>query len=65
MTQIWLWTRNLQRGDESSLVTDKSNAIRTNNIKAKIDNMHQNNKCRICGNRDDNGTISECIKLQD
>ena len=43
----------------------------TNNLQAiiwlqvKIDNTQQNNKCRLCGDRDDtiNHIISECSKL--
>ena len=40
-------------------------AIRTNNIKARIDKTQQNSKCRLCGDRDDttNHIISEGSKL--
>ena len=43
----------------------QDNAIRTNHIKARIDKMQQNSKCRLCGDRDEmiNHIISECSKL--
>ena len=38
--------------------------MRTNHIKARIDKMQQNSKCRLCGNRDETiNHISECSKL--
>ena len=42
----------------------ESNTIRTNYIKAKIDNSQKNSKCRLCGKRDETvNHISECCKL--
>ena len=43
----------------------QNNAIRTNHIKARIDKIQQNSKCRQCGDRDKtiNYIISECSKL--
>ena len=43
----------------------QNNAIRTNYIKAIIDNTQQNSKCRLRGDRDEtiNHIISECSKL--
>ena len=43
----------------------QNNAIRTNNVKAKIDKTQRNSKCRLCGDRDETIThiISECSKL--
>ena len=43
----------------------QNSAIRTNNIKARIDKTQQNSKCRLCGDRDEtiNHIISECSKL--
>ena len=43
----------------------QNNAIRTNQIKMRIDKMQQNSKCRLCGDRDKmiNHRISECSKL--
>ena len=44
----------------------QNGAIRTNHIKARIDKMQQNSKCRLCGDRDEtiNLIISECRKLE-
>ena len=43
----------------------QDNAMRTNHIKVKIDNMQQNRKYRLCGDKDEtiNHIISECSKL--
>ena len=42
----------------------QNNAIRANYIKAKIDNMQQNTKCRLCSeNETINHNMKECIKL--
>ena len=40
-------------------------AIRTNNIKAKIDKTQENSKCRMCGKAEEsvNHVLSECSKL--
>ena len=40
-------------------------AIRTNVIKAKIDNTQEQSKCRMCGEKDEtvNHLISECSKM--
>ena len=42
------------------------NAIRTNYVKVKIDNMQQNNKCWWCGEIGEivNHPVSECSKLK-
>ena len=57
--------RNLDRETESLLIAAQNNAIRTNDIKTRIDKTQQNSKCRLCGNRDEttNHIISECRKL--
>ena len=54
-----------KRVTESFLIAAQSNAIRTNQIKSRIDKMQQNSKCRLCGDRDKtiNHIISECSKL--
>ena len=43
----------------------QNSAIRTNHIKVRINKTQQNNKCRLCGDRDEmiNHIISECSKL--
>ena len=65
--KIWTWPRkgNLKRETESLLIAAQDSAIRTNNIKARIDKTQQNSKCRLCGDRDEtfNHIISECSKL--
>ncbi len=48
MIRTWLRRGNLKRETESLLIAAQNNAIRTNYIKAKIDNMQQLIKC---GNR--------------
>ena len=44
---------NLKRETESPLIVAQNNRIRINYIKAKIDNMQQNSKCRLCSDRDE------------
>ena len=50
---------------ESLLIAAQDNAIRTNHIKARIDETQQDSKCRLCGERDEtiNHMISESSKL--
>ena len=64
-TLTWLRKGNFKRKTESLLISAQNNAIRTNNIKARIDKTQQNSKCRLCGDRDEttNHIISECSKL--
>ena len=56
---------NLKTETESLLIAAQNNVIRTNHIKARIDKMQQNSKCRQCDDRDEtiNHIISECSKL--
>ena len=65
--KTWTWLRkgNFKRETESLLIEAQENARRTNHIKARIDKMQQNSKCRLCGDRDEaiNHIISECRKL--
>ena len=67
LEKTWTWLRkgNLKRETESILIAAQNNAIRTNHIKARIDNTQQNSKCRLCGDRDEtiSHIISECSKL--
>ena len=46
-------------------IAAENNGIRTNYIKGKIDNMQQNSKCIICGDREEiaNHILSQCSKL--
>ena len=65
--KTWTWLRkgNLKRETEYILIAAQNNAIRIDPIKARIDKTQQNNKCRLCGDRDEtiNHIISECSKL--
>ena len=65
--KTWTWLRkgNFQRETESLLIAAQNNAIRTNQIKARIDKTQQNSKCRLCGDKDEtiNHIIKECCKL--
>ena len=56
---------NFKRKTESLLIAAQNNAIRTNHIKARIDQTQQNSKCRLCRDRDEtiNHIISECSNL--
>ena len=64
-TLTWLRKGNLKRETESLLIAAQDNAIRTNHIKARIDETQQNRKWWICGDGDEtiNHIISECCKL--
>ena len=55
---------SLKRETESFLVAARNNAIRTNNIKARVDNLQQNSRCRLSRDRNDkiNSIISEFSK---
>ena len=65
--KTWTWLRkgNFKRETESLLIAAQNNAIRTNQIKVRIDKTQQNSKCRLCGVRDEiiNHIISKCSKL--
>ena len=49
----------------SLLIAAENITIRTNHIKARINKMQQNSKCRLYGDRDEtiNDIISKCSKL--
>ena len=55
----------LERETESLLIAAQNNAIRTNNVKARIGKTKQNGKSRLRGDRDEtiNYILSECSKL--
>ena len=65
--KTWMGLRkeNLKRETKSLLIAAQNNAIRTNHVKARIDKMQQNPRCRLCGDSDEtiNHIISECCKL--
>ena len=57
--------KNLRRETESFQITTQNNTIRTDGIKAEIDKMQQNSKCRLCGDRNEtiNHIIIKCCKV--
>ena len=65
--KTWMWLRkiNFKRETEYLLIAAQKNAVRINRIKARIYKTPQNNKCRLCDDRDEtlNHIISECRKL--
>ena len=60
-TCTWQRKGNFKRETEYLLIAAQNSAIRTNHIKAKIEKTQQNNKCRLCADRDEtiNHIISE------
>ena len=54
--------QDLKRETESLILAAQEQAIRTNVIKAKIDNTQKESKCRMCGKVDEtvNHIVSEC-----
>ena len=56
---------NLKRETESLLIAAQNNAIRTNNVKVRIDKTQQNSRCRLFGERDEEiiYILSECSKI--
>ena len=56
---------DVAKRETESLLIAAQNAIRTNHIKARIDKIQQNSKCRLYGDRDKtiSHIISECSKL--
>ena len=70
ISQEKTWTSlrkvNFQIETESLLKPVQNNSIRTNHIKASIDNTQQNSKFRLCGDRDEmiNHIVNECSILE-
>ena len=64
-TWTCLTKENLKTETESHLIATQNNAMRTNHIKTRIDKMHQNSKCGLCGEREEtiNHILSKCSKL--
>ena len=56
---------NFKIETETLLMSGENNAISTNRIKPRIDKTQQNNRCRLCVERNEttNHIISECRKL--
>ena len=51
---IWLRREKLKIETESLLIAKQNNTIRKNQVKAKIDNMQKNSKCRLSSDKDEN-----------
>ena len=51
--------------EKKILIVLKSNVIKTNHLKVKINNMQRNSECRLCGKREEtaNHIINEYSKL--
>ena len=52
--KMWMWLKkgNLKRETESLIIAVQNSTIRINHIKARIDKMQQNSRCRLCTDRD-------------
>ena len=50
---MWLRKGNFKKETETHLIEAQNNAVRTNNIKARIDKIQQNCKCKLYGDRDE------------
>ena len=61
---MWL-KRNPKRETESLLIAAQNKVIRINHLKARIEEMQQNSRCRLCADRDKtiNHIISEYSKI--
>ena len=56
------WAGLLKREIESLIIAAQNNTMRTNCIKAKLDNRQENNKCRLYSDKDD--TINHSKQTQ-
>ena len=64
-TWTWIKNGNLNRETESLLNAAQNNVIRTIYVKARIDKTQQDNRCRLCVDRDEtiDYIICECSKF--
>ena len=62
------WIRNgfLKKETEGMLFAAQEQVLRTNSIKAKIDQQPVSSKCRLCGTKEETVTyiVSGCTKLE-
>ena len=65
--ESWKWLRegNIKRETESLIFAAQEQALRTNQVKAKIDQSQVDDKCRMCGNANEtiNHLTNECAKM--
>ena len=61
----WLIEQDLHRETEGLIVAAQDQALRTNNIKSKIDKQDISPKCRVCGEKDEtiDHILNGCSKL--
>ena len=63
----WSWLKNgeLKKETEGFLMAAQDQALRTNAIKAKIDKVTEDSKCRLCKEKDEtiDHLISSCSKI--
>ena len=63
----WNWLKNgeLKKETEGFLIAAQDQALRTNAIKAKIDKVTEDSKCRLCKEKDEtiDHLISSCSKI--
>ena len=64
-TWTWLSKGNFKRETESLQIVAHNDAIRINYVQAKMVKIRQNNKGRLCGDKDEttDDIVSECSKL--
>ena len=49
----WIRTGELKKETEGLIVAAQDQALRTNTIKARIENQNVSSKCRMCGSHDE------------
>ena len=63
----WSWLKNgeLKKETEGFLIAAQDQVLRTNAIKAKIDKVTEDSKCRLCKEKDEtiDHLISSCSKI--
>ena len=61
----WLRKRNYKRETESLLIVTQNTAVKTTISKQTYIRRKKNNRCKLCGDRDEtvNHIIIECFKL--
>ena len=65
VTRSWLKNGELKKETEGFLIAAQDQALRTNAIKAKIDKVTEDNKCRLCKEKSEtiDHLISSCSKI--
>ena len=65
ITLSWLKNGELKKETKGFLITAQDQALRTNAVKAKIYKVTEENKCRLCQEKDEkiDHLISSCSKI--